>query len=675
MPNSGFEGLLTGHTLAGRYHVEEVIGRGGFAAVYRATDQRLGRTVAVKVITQSAVEPGDARRHAAPLRRARRAPSPLPHHPNVVTVLDFGADPDLGLDFLVMELLRGEVLSDRLKRAEPTAVPEALRILRDAASGVDAGHRAGLIHRDIKPGNIFLSRPEHGGPARVSVLDFGIARFTEAQETRAHRTSGRGPCRRPTPARAASWRAALTPASDVFSLGVIGYHLLAREKPFGHDRMQPGPYARAPAPLRERNPAVPAAVAAVIEQAMRDEPAARYPDAGAFVHALVEAESAAEGQGSAAAAPVAAPDTTLLQPPTPVAGATSAAGEVGHPLDEGDDAPADAVREHERVPGGVAPPPVRAAAAPVVAAAASEPPRTAPRPPITVPDTRGEPRPPPPQPPVPAPARPVRKMNSALLGIPLLLVIAIALWLTMGRRGKRDRVAAGPSSTASGTSAATVPASDGPQASGTAAAGEPATSQPAAGGSQAGTGGSQQGPAASSTGAAGSPARSTNGAAAPTGGGIAATPPAAPSPAVRPPVVAPPASAPADAGGAGAMGMNREGEAMFERGETDGAIGRFRAAVRAAPGNAYYHNNLGWALFQAGKVDEAGRELNEAVRLDPRRDIAYANIGEVERARGNIPAAIAAYERFLQLNTNPRRERIAREKLRTLRGGYASRIR
>src|SRR5205085_3845806 len=105
------------------------------------------------------------------------------HHPNVVTVFDFGADPDLGLDFLVMELLQGEVLSDRLKRAEPLPIPEALRILRDAAAGVDAGHRAGLIHRDIKPGNIFLSRPEHGGPARVSVLDFGIARFTEAQET------------------------------------------------------------------------------------------------------------------------------------------------------------------------------------------------------------------------------------------------------------------------------------------------------------------------------------------------------------------------------------------------------------------------------------------------------------------------------------------------------------
>ncbi|HEX8907067.1 MAG TPA: tetratricopeptide repeat protein, partial [Longimicrobiaceae bacterium] len=120
---------------------------------------------------------------------------------------------------------------------------------------------------------------------------------------------------------------------------------------------------------------------------------------------------------------------------------------------------------------------------------------------------------------------------------------------------------------------------------------------------------------------------------------------------------------------AAAVAANREGEALFERGDVEGAVARFRRAVAAAPGNAYYHNNLGWALFQLGRVDEAGRELAQAVRLDPRRDIAYANIGEVERAKGNVQGAIAAYERFLQLNTDPRREQIAREKLRRLRGG------
>jgi hypothetical protein len=559
-----------------------------------------------------------------------------------------------------MELLQGEVLSDRLKRAEPLAVPEALRILRDAASGVDAGHRAGLIHRDIKPGNIFLSHPEHGGPARVSVLDFGIARFTEAQETTQLTHSGRGFL---SPAYASPEQLRgerpITPASDVFSLGVIGYHLLAREKPFRHDRMHPGPYARPPVPLRERNPAVPAAVAAVIEQAMRDDPAARFADAGAFVRALVEAESAPEEQGSAAAGAVTVSDATQLQPPAPVANAGSAAAQ---PSDVRADAapaadpPVDEKQGDGRVAADFATPPVYAAAAPVVAAAAAEPPPV--HPPVAVDDTRREPAA------AAAPhrataVRPARKMNPALLGIPLLVVIAIALWLVMGR-GKTERVAASSASTQR-EARPTGAAGPVPATTGGATDGQSATGQTGIGGDQ-GTGNP---PGAAVPGAAGSPSAPSTGRIAPA---PAVAPPAAASPAARPPVVEPVPAA-ASAGGAGATALNREGEALFERGDLAGAIGRFRAAVRAAPGNAYYRNNLGWALFQSGSVEEAGRELNEAVRLDPRRDIAYANIGEVERARGNTAAAIAAYERFLQLNTDPRRERIAREKLRTLRGG------
>jgi Flp pilus assembly protein TadD len=114
--------------------------------------------------------------------------------------------------------------------------------------------------------------------------------------------------------------------------------------------------------------------------------------------------------------------------------------------------------------------------------------------------------------------------------------------------------------------------------------------------------------------------------------------------------------------------MNREGEGLFERGNNAAAVERFRRAVQMAPANAYYRNNLGWALFQANQVEAAARELEEVVRINPRRDIAHANLGEVRHAQGDIPGAIAAYERFLELNTDPRRERIAREKLRRLRG-------
>jgi Flp pilus assembly protein TadD len=115
--------------------------------------------------------------------------------------------------------------------------------------------------------------------------------------------------------------------------------------------------------------------------------------------------------------------------------------------------------------------------------------------------------------------------------------------------------------------------------------------------------------------------------------------------------------------------LNREGEGAFERGEVNDAVRRLRAAVQREPGNVLFRNNLGWALFEAGELDEARRELEQVIRMNPRRDIAYANLGEVKWKQGDRAGAIAAYERFLELNSDPRRERIAREKLRRMREG------
>ncbi|MDQ3555170.1 MAG: serine/threonine protein kinase, partial [Gemmatimonadota bacterium] len=155
----GFEGLLAGRVLVDRYRVEEVIGRGGMGAVYRAKDERLGRAVAVKVITVTGgADPAARDRIRARFRHEAASAARLPHHPNVVPVYDYGTDPTLGLDFLVMELLRGEDLASRLGTAGPPPLPAALHILQGAARGVAVGHRAGLIHRDVKPGNIFLVR-------------------------------------------------------------------------------------------------------------------------------------------------------------------------------------------------------------------------------------------------------------------------------------------------------------------------------------------------------------------------------------------------------------------------------------------------------------------------------------------------------------------------------------
>jgi hypothetical protein len=155
---------------------------------------------------------------------------------------------------------------------------------------------------------------------------------------------------------------------------------------------------------------------------------------------------------------------------------------------------------------------------------------------------------------------------------------------------------------------------------------------------------------------------------APTGRPTSRPAPVASTPRPPAPVASVPVSVPGASGGAGAARRNREGEGLFERGDVAGAVARFRGAVAAAPGNAYYHNNLGWALFEAGELEGAGREIGEAIRLDPRRAIAYANLGEVRWARGDHAGAISAYERFLELNDDPRRERIARAKLTRMRG-------
>lgn len=317
----GLEELLAGRTLVKRYRIEEVIGRGGFAAVYRAEDLRLGRPVAVKVITVPA-EDARMRDHLhARFEREARAAASLPHHPSVVTVHDFGTDPETGIDFLVMELLRGETLAGRLSRAGKPPLAEGLRVLRDAAEGIAVGHRSRLIHRDVKPGNIFLAEAHDEDPFRVCVLDFGIARIvaeeaTEATLTRAH---GAAPL---SPAYASPEQLRgeqeLTCASDVYSLGLVGYQLVTGVKPFT-DRSPARPDETPAHTPRELDPTIPPAVEAVLLKATAPAPGDRYPDAEAFADALDAAmrdDDATVLAPAAAALPLDA-DHTVLAPPPP----------------------------------------------------------------------------------------------------------------------------------------------------------------------------------------------------------------------------------------------------------------------------------------------------------------------------------------------------------------------
>lgn len=289
---AGLEGLLAGRVLGGRYLIEEVIGRGGMGVVYRALDERLGRRVAVKVITLVGGDPEGVERLRARFHREARAAAALPHHPNVVPVYDYGTDEALGLDYIVMELLHGQDLATRLARSDVPPLSTALRILVQAARGLAVGHRAGLIHRDVKPGNIFLSESDQR-ELQVRVVDFGIAKLADDEDTANQLTQdGRVPH---SPAFASPEQlrglSRLTAASDVFSLGAVGFVLLTGERPFSdadRNRMSLGMPAPPP-PLRTTQPAIPAGVEVVVQKALSFDPAERYADAGEMLEALDEA--------------------------------------------------------------------------------------------------------------------------------------------------------------------------------------------------------------------------------------------------------------------------------------------------------------------------------------------------------------------------------------------------
>mgnify|MGYP006143765329 CR=1 FL=1 len=301
----GIAGLLTGRTLCGRYRIDAVIGRGGMGAVYRATDERLGRAVAVKVIGITAADSEEHGRLQARFLREARAAAAL-HHPNVVSVYDFGTDPEVGLDFLVMELLQGEDLAVRLARTGPPPMHVSLSILRQAARGLAAGHRAGLVHRDVKPGNLFLETSDHPDEPHVRVLDFGIAQVSGEEGTVTHLTEfGRSPF---SPAFASPEQMRgderLIPASDVFSLAAVGYNLLTGVRPFtsSDPARMAEETAEAVRALPQRAPALAPHVREALVRALSIHPLARFSDASAFADALANESVPVPAPATAAAA-------------------------------------------------------------------------------------------------------------------------------------------------------------------------------------------------------------------------------------------------------------------------------------------------------------------------------------------------------------------------------------
>jgi hypothetical protein len=289
--------------LGGRYRLRSLLAAGGMGAVWVADDAVLGRQVAVKLLSEALAGDGLA---AERLRREARAAAGL-EHPGIARVLDLGED--RGRPYLVMELLHGESLAQRLARAGPLPPAEAARVVAAAAEALQVAHRAGIVHRDVKPGNVFLT-----GDGEVKLLDFGIA--SAANEAALTGGDLIGTAAYLAPERMLGHDA--TPAADVYALGVLLYELLAGRPPFAADSgtalAMAHLHAR-PAPLRDAAPGVPPALAAACEQALAKDPAARPPSAAALARLLRSTPA-----GTPPTTAPLPPATTAPLPPAAVAG-------------------------------------------------------------------------------------------------------------------------------------------------------------------------------------------------------------------------------------------------------------------------------------------------------------------------------------------------------------------
>ncbi len=262
-------------TLAGRYELLDVLGRGGMGVVYRATDRVLGRTVAVKVLpAERAEDPMFVTR----FEREARAAASL-NHPNIVAVYDSGRDGDTR--FIVMECVPGESLAQLLRQRHPLPAAEAVGIGVQVASALAAAHRAGIIHRDIKPGNVMVD-----AELRVKVLDFGIARaIATTSLTNTAVILGSAPYMAPEVTRGET----ADERSDVYSLGCVLYEMLTGAPPFTGEHSAAVMHqhnSASPRPVRALNSATPAALDALVMQMLAKEPSDRPQRAEQLVEAL-----------------------------------------------------------------------------------------------------------------------------------------------------------------------------------------------------------------------------------------------------------------------------------------------------------------------------------------------------------------------------------------------------
>jgi eukaryotic-like serine/threonine-protein kinase len=264
-----------------RYEIEATLGEGGMARVYRGTDGVLGRPVAIKVLADRYA--GDDT-FVTRFRREAQAAAAL-NHPNVVSVFDTGDDGQA--HYIVMEYVPGQTLADVLKREGPLDPDRAARIAEDVATALQAAHERGLVHRDVKPGNVMID-PE----GRTKVMDFGIARAA-ADDTLTQTGAVLGTAGYLSPEQAQG--TTVDARSDIYSLGCVLYETLTGRPPFTGDSPVAIAYAHVndqPDPPSAHRPGIPPELEAVTMKALAKNPDDRYGSASELRDALAAARAA-----------------------------------------------------------------------------------------------------------------------------------------------------------------------------------------------------------------------------------------------------------------------------------------------------------------------------------------------------------------------------------------------
>ncbi|HST59089.1 MAG TPA: protein kinase, partial [Longimicrobium sp.] len=332
--------LAAGTLVAGRYRIEASLAGDGTGAVYRAADTRLDRAVALRALPSAeAGGAGGAQQGKAAARLV---------HPNVARVLDFGSDAELATEFVVADLGTGGSLAALLSQRGAPPLPLALRMIQEAAAGMAAAHRAGLVHGDLHPGVLWLSRDE--GRLRVQVLGLGL--------NPAGAPPPRATARYASPERLRRARE-LTSAADVFSLGVIAYEVFAGLPADWTQlllQMARGQAVVAPS-LLEARPDLPAHVAQAVRRALAADPASRWPEAGDLAAHLIadlasppHAETPALPVPAIVSAPAALPSApVVVAMPVPVAAPEPVAPSVAKAPDTQETADEDADAYEEDV--------------------------------------------------------------------------------------------------------------------------------------------------------------------------------------------------------------------------------------------------------------------------------------------------------------------------------------